>query len=351
MSDRAEWRDGRRLRSSAAVVCATALAFGMAACGGDGDVAKNPSALGPSTRVPASSTSGVSDEPAPEDESLCALAAEIAGQEDFPTVDQLTEYKNLAPAEIADAVDVAAPAFIAAGGDAVKFFIALADDDVERAMAEISAWEADNCGIEEDGGPGAPLAAGATREREDGATTVAVVATDHAFRIGSDAIVPGRTSLVLTNDGEEAHFMQLFKLAKGATMEQVMASEDGGGSLIDGSWDSGFAAPGGGRRGSAHARSRSGHLRHGLFRQWVRRQPARRHGDDGGVHCLLTRRRRECRVAATAMRGSAPSLHPDRPHPDVDAYLRRSPGLKKGRGLRHRRPASAAGSGRADRLR
>jgi plastocyanin len=170
---------------------------------------------------------------------------ELAGQESFPTDDQLTRYQELAPPEIADAVNIAVPAFIAAGGDTVQFYKAFASDDVEQSLAEINAWETDNCGIDHSGEPGAPLAGGATREREDGATVVDVVATDYAFQLGSDAIAPGRTSLVLTNNGQEAHYIQLFKLAEGATVEQVMASQDGGDGLIEGSWDSGVAAPGG----------------------------------------------------------------------------------------------------------
>ena len=176
---------------------------------------------------------------------ICALATEMAGQDGFPTDDQLTEYQELAPPEIADAVNLAVPPFIAAGGDAVKFFIAFADDGVEQSLAAINAWETDNCGIDHSDEPGAPLAGGATREREDGATVVDVVATDYAFQLGTDAMAPGRTSLILTNDGREAHYMQVFKLADGATMDEVMSSPDGGDGLIEGFWDSGVAAPGG----------------------------------------------------------------------------------------------------------
>lgn len=217
----------------------------MAACGSDEDDAAEPSTQAASTDAPATEAPVATDASAQDDPAVCALATEMAGQESFPTDDQLTQYQELAPPEIADAVDIAAPAFIAAGGDMVKFFIAFADDDVEQSLAEINAWETDNCGIDHSDEPGAPLAGGATREQEDGATVVDVVATDFAFTLGSDAIAPGRTSLVLTNDGEEAHFIQLFKLAEGATMEQVMSSQDGGDGLIDGSWDSGVAAPGG----------------------------------------------------------------------------------------------------------
>lgn len=231
MNERADRNPGRKVRSLAVAASIAVLAIAVTACSDDSSGAqKAPAEAG---------------EPTADNAALCALATKMAGQDSLPGVDQLMEYQKLAPAAIQDAVDTAAPKFIAAGGDPTKFFIALADDDVERAMAEINEWEKANCGIEEDGGPGGPLADGATREREDGTTVVDVVATDYAFRIGSAAIAPGRTSLVLTNKGNEAHFMQLFKLAKGATMEQVMASQDGGSGLIDGSWDSGIAAPGG----------------------------------------------------------------------------------------------------------
>jgi len=242
MNERAGRNPGRKARSIAVAASITVLAIAATACGDDRSGAQNASARETTSDTTSPAKSG---EPTAENAALCALATKMAGQDSLPSVDQLMEYQKLAPAAVKDAVDTAAPQFVAAGGDPVKFFIALADDDVERAMAEINEWEKTNCGIEEDGGPGGPLADGATREREDDATVVEVVATDHAFRLGRDVLAPGRTSLVLTNEGEEAHFIQLFKMAKGATMKQVMESQDGGSGLIDGSWDSGIAAPGG----------------------------------------------------------------------------------------------------------
>lgn len=245
MIQRQNRHDGWRTRSVIAVACTTSLVLGLAACGSDEDDAGGLSTQAASTDAPTTAAPAATDAPAQGDVPICALATEMAGQDGFPTNDQLTKYQELAPPEIADAVNLAAPAFIAAEGDTVKFYIAFANDDVEQSLAAINAWETDNCGIDHSDEPGAPLAGGATREREDGATVVDVVATDYAFQVGSDAMAPGRTSLVLTNNGQEAHYMQLFKLADGATMEQVMSSENGGDGLIDGSWDSGVAEPGG----------------------------------------------------------------------------------------------------------
>ena len=69
-----------------------------------------------------------------------------------------------------------------------------------------------------------------------------MVATDYAFDI--PAVEAGRTSFVLTNDGHEAHFLLLVKLAEGVTLEQALATEDPTG-MIEGEWDTGLAAPGG----------------------------------------------------------------------------------------------------------
>ena len=41
-----------------------------------------------------------------------------------------------------------------------------------------------------------------------------------------DTLDAGRTSFVLTNQGHEAHFLEIAKLAEGVTLEQALAADD-----------------------------------------------------------------------------------------------------------------------------
>ena len=221
-----------------ALAC-TALVLFAAACGDDDDSTS-------ATTVAPADTESPTDTGAPSGENAetCALAEEMAASEDFiPSTDQLEQYKSLAPDEIADQVNTAADALIAANGDMVAFFAAYANDDVENAIHDIDAWETENCGI--DHSDDAPeLAEGASTEIEDDANRVDVVATDYAFDIPA-TLEAGRTSFVLTNDGKEAHFLLIVKLAEGVTLDEAMAVEDPEG-MIEGEWETvGLAAPGG----------------------------------------------------------------------------------------------------------
>ena len=85
-----------------------------------------------------------------------------------------------------------------------------------------------------------PVPPGAVREIEEGAARVDIVATDFAF--AAAPVEAGRTSFVLTNEGTEAHFLLLVKLAEGVTLEQFMSSEEEG--LAEGVWDTNIAAAG-----------------------------------------------------------------------------------------------------------
>lgn len=189
------------------------------------------------TAATAESTTGGS---AAEGDELCALATEMYEQEDFPSVEQLQRYQELAPDEIADAVNQLAEPMIASGDDVVALLNVVAEDDNEAANEEINAFEEETCGIphSED----SVMPEGATREIEADAARVDVTATDFAFAIGE--VAPGRTSFALTNDGAEAHFMLVVKLAEGVTLEQAMQSEGEEGT-IDGEWETNLAAAGG----------------------------------------------------------------------------------------------------------
>ena len=246
---------------------AAAAALTLAACGDDDDTASEattvpatteaPATTAPATTAAPATTTAATDAPATTeasasgdasstgggtatDDPYCALALEMYNQDSLPTADQLTQAQELAPAEIQDAASVAAPPLIAAGDDMVAFFAAYAQDDVEQAVEQLNAYEDANCGT--DHGDNAPPE-GASREVEPDATQVDVVASDYMFDI-ADTLDAGRTSFVLTNQGHEAHFLEIVKLAEGVTIEQALATDDPSG-MIEGDWSTGLAAPDG----------------------------------------------------------------------------------------------------------
>ena len=172
---------------------------------------------------------------------LCALAEEIASQEQPPSNEQLVQYQELAPEEIEDDVDAFVEALLPAEGDMVAFFNVVAEDENEAHSDAIDAWEEENCGIphsEQDA-----LPPGASQEIEDDAARVDVTGVDYEFQFETPTEA-GRTSFVFTNEGEEAHFLLVVKLAEGVTLQQALESDDSEG-MIEGQWETRLAAGGG----------------------------------------------------------------------------------------------------------
>lgn len=182
----------------------------------------------------------VTTAPAADLTEYCALATEMDQQEDFPTADQMTRYKELVPAEASDAANVAADAMIPVSDDPVALFNALAADEVSSAIDELDAFEVVTCGLEAEEGPATD---GSSTEIEADAARVDVVAKDYAFEAPS-TLAAGRTSFVLTNQGAEAHFLLVSKLKDGVSMEEALAMEDPS-AVIEGEWETGLAAAGG----------------------------------------------------------------------------------------------------------
>ncbi len=200
-----------------------ALSMALVACGSDDDEAKT------------------GDDAAASNEALCTLAQEMDEQDDFPSPAQLQRYSELAPDEISDAVSVAAPPLIDAGGDMAAFFEVVADDDIQASINEINAWETANCEIEHD------ITPPEQGEIDPDATRVDVVATEYTFAFDTE-LTAGRTSFVMTNPGAEVHFMEISQLAEGHTMEEALAYEgdpEEGGLVTGVRFGSDLAAPGG----------------------------------------------------------------------------------------------------------
>jgi hypothetical protein len=105
----------------------------------------------------------------------------------------------------------------------------------------VNAFEEENCGIPHSEDNAVPE--GATQEIEADAARVDVTGVDYAFDFETP-IESGRTSFVLTNKGDEAHFLGVVKLASGVTLQEALDADDPTG-LIDGEWDTKLAAAGG----------------------------------------------------------------------------------------------------------
>lgn len=170
----------------------------------------------------------------------CKVAKAVNAADGPPTTPQLRQLRKLAPAEIREQANTAATPLIAAGDDPIAGSNAFGDDDVEAAIEIIDAFDAENCDIRgDDPGPGE----GAVYDIDPAATRVDVTLRDFAFDVPGP-IAAGPTSFVVTNEGAEAHFMALVKLADGATLAQALQSEDEKNPFIAGEWSTKVAAAG-----------------------------------------------------------------------------------------------------------
>jgi hypothetical protein len=173
---------------------------------------------------------------APEDEDFCAIAQTLDEQEEFPTQEQLEEYRDTAPDEIAEEANVIATAFLEAGDDP---FAAFDDPEVNAAFEVTEPFESEHCGIAHDGDEEEQDAS--VTELDPDAAQVAVTASEYDFEFAS-APAAGRTSFVMTNEGEERHVMVLLHLSEGTTIDDALESE--GEEGVEEEFESDTAAPG-----------------------------------------------------------------------------------------------------------
>ncbi len=172
-------------------------------------------------------------------EAYCAIAAELDSQEEFPSAEQLAALAEAAPEAIKADVEFVVERFTAAieAGDPASAF---ADPEVEEHFEPIEEFETTECGLGDDEDEGAEQDPSVT-ELDPSATQVAVSATEYDFTFSAPGA--GRTSFVMTNDGEEAHLMDLAKLVEGATLEEALQADDAS-ELIAEEYESDIAAAG-----------------------------------------------------------------------------------------------------------
>ena len=113
----------RRMLGLAALAALGAVACGGGDGGGEGDLA-----------------------------AYCDLVEETATNTEFPTADELQEYRDVAPAEVRGAVDTLADAFegVDDPDDLDALIEALEEPEVAEAIEEIEAFDAENCDDGED---------------------------------------------------------------------------------------------------------------------------------------------------------------------------------------------------------
>jgi uncharacterized cupredoxin-like copper-binding protein len=158
-------------------------------------------------------------------EEFCDIARELDEQEDFPSVEQLEEYRDSAPEEIREEAETVTAAFIEAT-EAGDVFAAFEDPAVEEAFGVIEPFETEECGIEhssedEDEEPDQDAS---VTSLDPAATQVDVVATEYAFDFEAPTAA-GRYSFVMANEGEERHVMYLFRPAEGQTVQDLLDAD------------------------------------------------------------------------------------------------------------------------------
>lgn len=227
-------RPRRTTTRQVAVLVATA-AIALSGCGDDdADTATSTTAPAESPSAvdgDGGSTTSAGDGVGADLTAYCEIAVELTEQDSLPTAEQLAEYQSLAPEAVAEPVATLVAAFEAAGDQPQQVF---ADEEAVAAIEELTAFEAEACGLEPPQDPD-------VTEIDPSATQVAVTATDHAFDVDLPT-APGRYSFVMANSGVEPHLMVLAHLEDDAVLDEVMASE-GGTGVID-SFESGVVPPG-----------------------------------------------------------------------------------------------------------
>jgi uncharacterized cupredoxin-like copper-binding protein len=117
---------------------------------------------------------------------------------------------------------VVADAFAEDDGDFGKIF---SDPAIEEAFGPIEDFEDENCGREDEDDDEGDEDEVATEPLE-GAQVIPVTAVDYAFEGIPDTVPAGPASFELTNEGEAAHEMAMFKLGEGVQLADLLAAEE-----------------------------------------------------------------------------------------------------------------------------
>lgn len=126
------------------------------------------------------------------DDPFCAKVVEVNSQEDAPTMEQVREYAELAPAEIADTAAMLVTALEAVEGNFEALF---SDPAIGPAFQELTEFETEYCGF-------AAEESNTDNSLDPNAIRIHVKATDYMF----DMEIPteaGRHSVVMTNNGAD----------------------------------------------------------------------------------------------------------------------------------------------------
>lgn len=213
-------------RRSAVPLAALALALTLAACGDDDDTAAS-SADTPADDAGAEAGAGDGDAtPAADPDSVadgaedyCEVSRQLNEQDGPPTPEQLQDLIDTAPDDIADDVRFVAERFLDAEDEAAMFAL-FGDPEIQERLEPIEAFDAEGCGIDSS----VENPEGVTTEPDADAEQVEVIATEYDFAF--DAPPPGAVSFVMSNEGDEHHFMGIGKLNQGVTLDEALQADD-----------------------------------------------------------------------------------------------------------------------------
>lgn len=176
---------------------------------------------------------------------FCKIAREINDVEGAPSTEQLDEYVAAAPDDIEEDAEFVADKFEEAGNNIGAVF---ADPQIGEKIGRFEEAERRECGLHEDAEEGEIEGEGDT-EASEGAAVVEVTGVEYAFQGVPQAVPAGLTALALTNGGEEAHQMVVFRLAEGRAAADILSLEGeddpAAAEVIEEEVGSAFGEPGG----------------------------------------------------------------------------------------------------------
>jgi hypothetical protein len=225
-------------RWTALLIAGTFPVLALSACGDDDAAVEAPPGTDADTVDATGDTTGAvsGDSIDPRYAAYCEAAREINDQDEFPTDAQFQALRDSAPDEIRSEVEYVVDR-ISEIEDQQEVFALFGEPDFMSRMEPIDQFETEQCGIEF--GEGNPE--GVSLELDPDATRVDVSATEYDFEF--DAPPSGPVSFVMSNDGDEPHFLGIGKLLPGVTVEEAIRADDPSG-VTEWTADSDVAASG-----------------------------------------------------------------------------------------------------------
>jgi uncharacterized cupredoxin-like copper-binding protein len=231
---------------TALVVTGALSSLTLAACGNDDDAAVNTTAAAATSIAADAAASDVTGEAAGADDAFiidpryaeyCEISKSLDESDEFPSNELLEAYRDAAPDEIRAELEYLVGR-ITELDDQQEVFALFGEPEFSSRLEIVEEFDAEQCGI---GTDRVPTPEGVSFEVDPNATRIDVTATDYNFEFETPPAGP--VSFVLTNNGEEPHYMGIGKLLPGVTVEEGIYADDPN-DVIEWSADSEVALPG-----------------------------------------------------------------------------------------------------------